>query len=243
MSGNTQASGFLTQEELDRLLPAGHPVSYPTGTILVREGDQSDFVLYLRSGHIKAITGEPKRIIYIYSPGSIAGELAAILEKPRSADLVCINEVEAHFIPGPVWLEFLMAETRVNLAMMRHLANRLLVNDRPEVESATTSEFKIAKGIWRLLSAGMGKQVADGIRISGVTQRDLGSLSGLSRESAAAVLKRLRETGVVTTGRASLIVKDPAAIERLLLNERKAPLTTRAAHARVPSFQRYRHRL
>ncbi|WP_335987311.1 Crp/Fnr family transcriptional regulator [Glycomyces sp. MUSA5-2] len=231
MSGNTQASGFLTQEELNRLLPAGHPVSYPAGTIVLREGDKSDFVLYLHSGHIKALAGRPKGIVYIFAPGSIAGELAVIMEKPRSADLVCINEVEAHFIPGPIWLEFLMTERRVNLAMMRYLANRILDKDQPEVESLTTSEFKVARGILRLLSAGMGKQTPRGILISGVTQRDLGSLSGLSRESAALVLKRMRMEGIVSTGRGSLTIKDPAAIERFLLNEKQSPLIANARHS------------
>jgi len=241
MSGNTQASGFLTQEELDLLLPAGHPVSYPTGTILVREGDQSDFVLYIRSGHIKAMTGEPKGIAYIFSPGSIAGEMAAITGNPRSADLICINEVTAHLIPGTEWLEFLMSSPRANLAMMRHLAARIIAKEQPKVESATTSEYKIAKGLLRLLDAGMGQETHNGILISGVTQRDLGSLSGLSRESAAVVLKRLRSNGVVATGRANLIIKDPAAIERLLLHERKAPLMLTAAGARSGAGRRARH--
>jgi len=234
MSGSTKPSEILTQEELDRLLPAGHPVSYPTGTILVREGDQTDFVLYLRSGHIKALAGAPKGIVYIYAPGSIAGELAAITGKPRTADLVSINQVDAHLVPGSVWLEFLKTEERANLEMMRHLANRIVGNDRPEVESATTSEFKIARGILRLLSAEMGEKTPDGIRIRGVSQRDLGSLSGLSRESAALVLKRMRADGIVSTGRESLTIKNPAAIERYLFSQKKAPLTVGARHRMRP---------
>lgn len=236
-------SGFLTQEELTRLLPTGHPVAYGTGTILVREGDTSDFVLYLQKGHIKAVVGEPKSIAYIYSPGSIAGELAPMTGQPRTADLIAISDVEAHLIPGATWMEFLMSEQRANLAMLRYLAHRLASKDRPEVESATTSEHKIARGLLRLIEAGMGQETDDGIRITGVTQRDLGSLSGLSRESAAVVLRRMREAGTVATGRGSLLIRDAEAIEQLIQRDERRHLTTDATRYRQAPGRRARHRL
>ncbi|MEU6859565.1 Crp/Fnr family transcriptional regulator [Glycomyces sp. NPDC046736] len=243
MSGNTQMSGFLTQEELTRLLPTGHPVAYGTGTILVREGDKSDFVLYLRQGHIKAVVGEPKSIAYIFSPGSIVGELAAMTEQPRTADLIALNDVEAHVIPGAAWMEFLMSEPRANLAMLKHLAGRIVAKDLPEVESATTSEHKIAKGLVRLIDAGMGQETGDGIRITGVTQRDLGSLSGLSRETAAVVLRRMREAGTVATARGSLLIRDPEAIERLIQRDDRRHLTHDAGRYQYAPGRRARHRL
>lgn len=225
MTRRTQSGGFLTQEELDLLLPRSHRVTYPKGAAIVREGDESDFVLHLRSGHIKAETGEPKSIVYVYAPGRIVGELAPMTGQPRSADLIALNDVEADLIAGEAWLAFLMGNQRANLAMFRHLASRIVAKDQPRAESLTSSEHRIARGLLRLVAAGMGEEVPAGLRISGITQRDLGSLSGLSRESAAIVLRRLREAGIVSTGRSHLTIHDVKAIELLAQRDGPAPLT------------------
>ncbi|THV27228.1 Crp/Fnr family transcriptional regulator [Glycomyces paridis] len=220
MPDPTQSNGFLTQEELDLLLPGAHRVRYPAGTELVREGDASDFVLYLRRGHVKALTGDPKSIVYICKPGGIIGEIAAIRGVPRTADMVAMNEVEADLIPGDMWWEFVLTNRRVTEAVMRHLAARIIAKEIPRNESVTSSENKIAKGLLRLVDAGIGEEASDGLHISGVTQRDLGSISGLSRESASAVLGRLRADGVLTTGRGNLTIHDLKAIETLSKRDR-----------------------
>ncbi|SDE09086.1 Crp/Fnr family transcriptional regulator [Glycomyces harbinensis] len=224
MDRYTSAENLLTDEERESLLPLSHPVTYPGGSVLVREGDSSTFVLYLRSGHIKAETSNPRAIVYIYSPGKIVGELAAITSARRTADLVALNGVEADLIPGDVWLDFLLKNRRATLAMFEHLANRIVSKDLSRPESVTSTEHKIAKGLLRLVAAGMGKPVEDGLRISGVTQRDIGSLSGLSRESAAVVLRMLRESNTVSTGRGHLTIHDLGAIEKLAQRNGPAPL-------------------
>lgn len=223
MAGRTQTDGFLTQEDLNALLPDSHRVSYPTGTVVVREGDDSDFVLYIERGHLKAETGNPRAIVYIHGPGRLAGELAVMTSSRRTADLVAVSQVEALLISGHVWLEYLLANRRVNLAMLRHLAGRIVARDQ-QPESMTSSEHKIARGLLRLADSGMGDKVETGLRISGVTQRDLGSLCGLSRESAAAVLRRLREDKIITTGRGSLTIHDLEAIESLASRAVRPPL-------------------
>lgn len=225
MVRDTFTEELLTEEERNRLLPLSHPVAYPAGTVLVREGDRSDFVLNLRRGHIKAETANPRAIVYIYAPGKIVGELASLTDKPRTADLIALSDVEADLIPGDVWLDFLLGNRRATVAMFRHLANRIVSKDPSRTESVTSTEHKIAKGLLRLVGAGMGQPVENGLRISGVTQRDLGSLCGLSRESAAVVLRRLRESNTVSTGRGHLTIHDLEMIERLARRDGPAPLT------------------
>lgn len=224
MAGDTLVDELLTSEERTRLLPSSHPVAYPAGTIVVREGDTSNFVLYLRSGHIKAEAGHPKSIVYIFAPGKLVGELASMTGTSRTADLVALSDVEADLIPGPVWLEFLLGNQRATVAMLRYLANRIVSKDQPRNQSVTSTEHKIAKGLMRLVSAGMGEPVEGGLLISGITQRDLGSLCGLSRESAAIVLRRLRESNIVSTGRGHVIIHNLAMIEQLARRDGPAPL-------------------
>lgn len=225
MSSTTQSDGFLTQEELDQLLPGSHRVSYPAGATLVREGDASDFVLFLQRGHVKAVTGDPKAIVYICKPGRFVGEFAAFTGGQRSADLVALNEVEADLISGERWMEFVLSSRRVTQAMLRRLTDRVIAKDLPQLESVTSSENKIAKGLLRLVDAELGKEVDGSLHIAGVTQRDLGSLSGLSRESASAVLRRLKQLRVLSTGRGNVTIHDLQALEQLANRDRPPPLS------------------
>lgn len=211
-----QERPLFTQEELDRLLPHGHAVSYPAKTTLVREGDTSDFVLYLHSGNIKAVTGKPESLVHIYMPGSVVGELAALTGQPRSAKLVAMSDIEAHLLPGPAWMDFLANEMRASLAVMGNLAMRLIDRDHPQAgESVTNSEARLGNGLRKLVESGYGTATEDGYLIPEFTQRDLGALSGLSRESVAIVLRRLREDKTVSTGRGNLTIHDMEAIKRL----------------------------
>jgi CRP-like cAMP-binding protein len=228
MQEDTQSLDLLTEEELGALAPNSHAVGYPAGTAVVREGDRSDFVLYLRSGHLKVLAGEPRSIVRIYRPGVVAGEFAVLTGRPRTADLVTLNEVEALLIPGRTWLEFVLDAKRATRAMLRYLSEMVVEKDHRQVESMTSSEHKIARGILTLIEAGVGEKTDAGLRISGVTQSDLGSLSGLSRESAAAVLRRLREDEVLSTGRSSLLIYDVPSLERMASRILQPPLSDRA---------------
>lgn len=224
MQGNTQPTGLFGEDELAALAPHAQPVAYPMGTTLVREGDPSDFVLFLRSGHLKVVAGKPRGIVRIYAPGEVAGQFAIMTRRPRTADLIALNPVEALLIPGEFWLEFLLNDRRANLAMFNYLASMVVAKDHQQLESMTSSEYKIARGILKLIDAGMGEATESGLLIEGMPQRDLGSLSGLSRESAAGVLKRLREAKVLSTGRGSLVIHDKDAIEQMASRNAQPPL-------------------
>lgn len=206
---------MLSDEELQELGARGHRVSYPPGSMLVREGDSTTFVVYIESGHVKVVTGHPPAIVRICGPGSVAGERAAIVGRPRSAHLVTMNRVEALMVPGEDWQRFLGERPSVLMRLYRDVLDRLEPRDPPKEASVTHSEFKVATGLIRLLEYDLGAPQGAGYRITGITQRELGYLVGLSRESVSAALKSLRSQGAVETGRSSFRIVDLAAIERI----------------------------
>ncbi|GAA1664742.1 hypothetical protein GCM10009830_07850 [Glycomyces endophyticus] len=225
MGDYTYESPILTEAELELLAPRAHRVAYPAGTDIVRRGDDSDFVLYLQSGHVKVLAGEPRSIVRIYKPGVVIGEFAILTGRLRTADLVALNQVEALQIPGEAWVEFVLDSKRAAFVMLRFLSEMVIERDHRQAESMTSSEHKIARGIQTLIETGIGRQTDDGLRIAGFTQSDLGSLSGLSRESAAVVLRRLREDKVLSTGRGYMVIHDLEALNRMVKQVKKPPLT------------------
>ncbi len=215
METATGRPALLSDEELEELGALGHRVTYPPGSMLVREGESTTFVVYLESGHVKVITGHPPAIVRICGPGSVAGERAATVGRPRSAHLVTLSRVDALMVAGDDWQRFLRERPTVLMRLYRDVLDRLEPRDPPKESSVTHSEFKVATGLIRLLEYDLGVAQGAGYRIAGITQRELGYLVGLSRESVSAALKSLRSQGVVETGRSSFRILDLAAIERI----------------------------
>lgn len=161
------------------------------------------------------MTARPEGFTQIYMPGSVVGELAVLTDHVRSADLVALSDVEACLITGEAWLEFIRTEPRANIAMMRNLASRVVAADVSQANPTRNSGARLVRGMLLLIESGHGREVMDGYLIPGITQRELGAFSGISRESVAIALRRMRRERLVTTGRGRLVIHDLEAVKRL----------------------------
>ncbi|MCD0445991.1 Crp/Fnr family transcriptional regulator [Glycomyces sp. A-F 0318] len=205
---------LLTDEEFTELAEQGHRVAYPAGTVVIRQGEVSDFVLYILKGHTKAVLQPNSETVEFHGPGQLVGEFSSLTGTPRSADVHAVTGVEALLVPGQVWRDFIATHARSACAHYSALARRLLEQDSASGLSYTSSERRVAKAVLKLIEAGLGVATDDGIAIRGFNQREIASIAKVSRESAAAVLRQLREAGVVSTARALVTVHDLAALER-----------------------------
>ncbi|MEU5152833.1 Crp/Fnr family transcriptional regulator [Glycomyces sp. NPDC021274] len=208
---------LLSDEEQDALKPEAHAVSYPRGAILARAGEHSDYVVYLRSGHVKSCSQDPRAIFGIHGPGSVIGELAALTGEPRSADLVALTPIDVLHIPGDVFLKLLQSNPQMHLAVTRRLAKRVRELGEVQEESFLTSERRLARAILRIIDSGIGAAGKYGLTIAGFSQSDLADLARISRESVSAVLKQFKARGTLSTGRERFTIHDIAAIEALAM--------------------------
>jgi CRP-like cAMP-binding protein len=72
-----------------RLLDAGSVKNHSAGAILLKEGDNSDFVLLVLSGKLEVFVerGGQDLVLTEANPGTILGELAMLCGIPRSASV------------------------------------------------------------------------------------------------------------------------------------------------------------
>jgi CRP/FNR family cyclic AMP-dependent transcriptional regulator len=208
---------LLSDEDQDALKPEAHVVSYPRGAILMREAEHSDYVLYLRSGHVKSCKQDPRTIFGIHGPGSVIGELAPLTGEPRSADLIALTQVDVLHIPGDVFLKLLQSKPQIHLAVTRRLSKRVRDLGEVQEESFLTSERRLARAILRIIDAGIGTEAKNGLVIAGFSQADLADLARISRESVSAIFKQFKARGTVSTGRERFTVHDIPAIESLAM--------------------------
>lgn len=219
MGTSTQAlwNPLLSDEDQDALKPESHAVSYPRGATLMKVGEHSDYVVYLRSGHVKSCTQDPRAIFGIHGPGSVIGELAPLTGEPRSADLVALTPIEVLHIPGDVFLKLLQSNPQTHLAVTRRLAKRVRDLGEIQEESFLTSERRLARALLRIIDSGIGTESKNGLVIAGFTQSDLADLARLSRESVSAVMKQFKARGTLSTGRERFTIHDTAAIEMIAM--------------------------
>jgi CRP-like cAMP-binding protein len=99
--------------------------------------------------------------------------------------------------------------------MIRVLAERLRDADRKRVEfSALDTLGRVA---WRLLelSERFGSETDEGILVElPLSQEQLASWCGASREATVKALASLRSLGTITTGRRRVVIRSPEALSR-----------------------------
>ncbi|MCD0445989.1 Crp/Fnr family transcriptional regulator [Glycomyces sp. A-F 0318] len=205
---------LIHESEFDSLGPGVHRVSYPEKTLLVRDGDRSDFVLFLIEGYAKSVIHRPECILGIHRPGLLVGELAALTSRPRSADLVALTDIEALFIPADTFIKRIAGGGPLAVAVTQRLAERVQAFGE-RVESITGAEQKLARAVLDIIQSGIAANTGDGLELTGFNQRDLASLAGIPRESVSAILKPLKAKGAVTTGRYRITIHDPGHFEAI----------------------------
>lgn len=204
--------------ELEEL---GKPISYPTGSVLFGEGEETDFALLIRKGLVRIQTGTPPRIVAIRGESEMVGEMAAANRKPRSASVYAMNPVEALYISAANWLRFLYDHPRAMHAQLVAAEERLNEATRKSVESFLGVEQRLAKVLVEFESKGAGA-VQDGRFALQLSQRELADVVGASRETVVQVVRALKARGIVTTGRQTTIIENLEALRGIASGDQTA---------------------
>jgi CRP/FNR family cyclic AMP-dependent transcriptional regulator len=204
---------LFTGEELAELEGIGHTIHRSPGHPFFLEGEEGDFALLIRKGHVKAMRGKPPRIIDIRGPGEIVGEMAVIRRRPRMASIIAFDDVEALYLPGARWLRFLYDHPRAMhalLAMTADMADRATMKN---VESELAIEQQLAKRVVELADLGLGEPAGDGAVVLRLSQQDLAALIGAKKlDSVKKVIGRLKASGIISTGRQVITILQLAAL-------------------------------
>jgi CRP-like cAMP-binding protein len=211
---------FLTElepaerAELESLGPVRR---YAPGDVLFHEGDDAGAVLVLLQGRVKAAqVSDGREVILAFpGPGELLGELSAIDGRPRSGTVRAIDDVEALVVPGSAFRAFLDRRPRIALILLRSVVARLRASDRQIVDYAVNDVVVRVAGRLVELCDRFGAE-RDGHVDTGlaITQDELASWAGASREAVAKAMAILRALGWVQTERRRIVVLDLPALRQ-----------------------------
>ncbi|MGN6814738.1 MAG: Crp/Fnr family transcriptional regulator [Solirubrobacterales bacterium] len=210
----------LEEEELERFSHVAVPRSFPAGTRVFHEGDDSDACYIVKEGSFR-VTREHSdgRAITLATlgPGEIFGELAMLDGDKRSASAEALTDGDLLALPANDVRALLARHPEISLKLVAGLVRRLrAANVRLSRQSFQTVPSRVA-GILAQLSR---EAQADGDAEEEVTiemnQTDLAQLAGTSRESVSRFLAELERAGVVRSGRGRVTVLAPAKLRNYI---------------------------
>jgi CRP/FNR family transcriptional regulator, cyclic AMP receptor protein len=209
----------LTPEEAADLRASGRERHYDAGVALFHEGDDAGSVIVLLAGRAKLtvpLSSDREVIIAVRGRGDLLGELAALVDAPRSATVATIEPVDALIVSGSAFAAFLDRNARVGLVILRLVAERLLYADLQQAQFATHDVVgRVAHRLVELTDR-FGVETGDGIVLDvPLSQEELAGWTGASREAVNKALQVLRSLHMIQTGRRRLTVLDADGLRRL----------------------------
>jgi CRP/FNR family cyclic AMP-dependent transcriptional regulator len=178
-------------------------------TTLYSEGSPADSVLFLESGLVKLCKrgDEGKEIILqVVSSGELFGEQALGIEPARSAAAEVLQEGTIYVIPKDVFTRF--CDGRPD--MWRHVAQLVMQRKRYlekkiELLCMHDVEYRILHYMAEL-AASFGSRLDGNEYAIPLSQGELASLIGATRETTSTTLNTLARRGLIRLGRRQLIL-------------------------------------
>ncbi|GAA3884730.1 Crp/Fnr family transcriptional regulator [Streptomyces sedi] len=209
----------LSSQDRGDLINLGSPRTFAQGEVMIREGENSTFVLVILDGWSVAEVNTDRGarlILALRGAGDLVGELAAVDHRPRSATVTALGELNATVLTGDRFRGFLFQRPVAAGLVMRQLSSRLRSSDQERRELASGTVLRrLAIRLLELVER-TGREVEEGTVVDlPLPQHDLAAAIGTGREAVAKSLRLLRDQDVVRTGPKRLIVTNPHLLRLL----------------------------
>jgi CRP/FNR family cyclic AMP-dependent transcriptional regulator len=185
-------------EQLAALLRSNH---YKRGAFIVLAEEAGDEFFIIRRGRVKVnIVHEDGReiILSLLGTGEVFGELSLLDGRPRSANVVTLEDTELLLLRRDLFLDLLYRHPHIATAMLAELAGRLRKTDM-QIEGLALMNVtsRVAKTILNIIME-QGEDREDGVVLERrPTHQELAQMAGTTRETVTRVISRLEREGYI----------------------------------------------
>ena len=200
----------LDENELAVLERHLAPRRYRRNTVLIERGDETSSLYFILEGAVVVYVTDERTgkeiILNTQGPGEYFGELAILLDSPRTASVKTTEDSTFLVITKHQFKAFLLEHPAVAYTLVRTLAQRV-VDLTDEMSSlALDSVYARVRNFLVTEAAGSGEREAATPRI---TQQHIASRIGASREMVSRILKDLKEGGYISLEHKRVIIHKP----------------------------------
>ncbi len=207
----------LNHSDRLELLSTGRKIRLRAGGTTLVEGQVSGQVMLIVEGHVRACSTSAdghESLLAVRRPGDLVGELSAIDGRPHSATVSAFEAVEALVIPASSFRLFLRTHPEAAFAVLEVITERLRDADRKRAEfGSMDTTGRVAARLAELAEEHGESTEGGAVRIDlALSQEELASWVGASREAVSRALRLFRERGWIETRRRGLTVLDLGAL-------------------------------
>lgn len=118
----------LSDDALSAVISEASMRKFSRNEALIHKGDAADSFFIILNGYLKIVTTDAKGdeiIINKVGPGETVGEMSLIDQRPRSAGVIALEDVQALELTKEVLFELMTKRTDVTLGILQGYSNRL----------------------------------------------------------------------------------------------------------------------
>ena len=203
--------GACPDATIDEIVRRAQLQKFAKGESLCHQGDPGDSLMIVLSGSLKVtnITADAKEVVLDFlKAGALIGEIAALDGRERTANVVALEPTETVVIFRRDLMPVLRQSNEAMFALLEGLCARIRATNALVESFSRGTDVRVAACLVRLIEEhGQDAQGGKTIDLK-LTQRDLGSHLGLTRETVSRTLSDFRDHGLVEVRGTSIVVLD-----------------------------------
>ena len=208
----------LADEDIHELMAVARRRIFRSGEVIFHRDDPGQVLYVIKEGKVKIslISPEGQEIsLVVFGKGECFGEFAILDGLPRSADAIALERVECYTLQRSDFHKTIMKNPKIAIQVMEVLSRRLRTTDQM-VENLIFLDVygRVAKKLLELADS-HGSKVDNGIRIEvRLTQQELASMVGASRESVNKVMGYFTDKNFISTDKHRITLHRIADLKR-----------------------------
>jgi CRP/FNR family cyclic AMP-dependent transcriptional regulator len=193
----------LADEDIRELMSVAKRRTFRSGEVIFHREDPGQVLYVIKEGKVKISLVSPdgqEISLVVFGKGECFGELTILDGLPRSADAIAMEKVECYTLQRSDFHKAIMNNPKIAIQVMEVLSNRLRSTDQMVEDLIFLDVYgRVAKKLLELADV-HGAKVENGIRIDvRLTQQELASMVGASRESVNKVMGYFTDKNFIST--------------------------------------------
>ena len=186
---------------------------YPRGSYIFQEGDHDHDMYYILSGRVRVEkrAGHIKKILSDLEAGHYFGEMAPLIDAPRTASAKAVEDSTLAVIDRNTFHSLLRESEGVSLGMLREFSNRIK-HTNEALEETTQSWIRLVTILYLTKSWPLGRSCDPLTDLSGFTGKEPGEIEE--------VFEDLAQEGILTLQGSRITSFNDGAVWKSLLGHR-----------------------
>ena len=208
----------LADEDIRELMAAAKRRTFRAGEVIFHRDDPGQVLYMIKEGKVKIciISPDGQEIsLAVFGKGECFGEFALLDGLPRSADAIAMEKVECYTLQRSDFHNAIMKNPKIAIQVLEALTRRLRNTDNMVEDLIFLDVYgRVAKKLLELADA-HGVKTDDGVRIDvRLTQQELASMVGASRESVNKVMGYFTEKDFISTDKHRITLRRITDLKR-----------------------------